>query len=141
MARPTWRWLTTAVIASAFFLAMGTEVSLTRQTILPGRARTAFYCQMGSQLPTSMATAFSIFLGNGDGTFRAAGNFTLFGGGSPIGDGTMLAADFNQDGKIDLLVQFDDCRQRGCSQGATVFAGHGDGTFDTGHPFPMPGFN
>ena len=83
----------------------------------------------------------SIFLGKGDGTFRAAGSFNLLGGARGIADGHMLAADFNQDGKVDLLVQFDDCTQRGCNQGARIFAGHGDGTFDVGHSFPFNDFN
>jgi FG-GAP-like repeat len=83
----------------------------------------------------------AIFLGKGDGTFRSAGNVTLAGGAAGFFDGRIVAADFNQDGKVDLLVQFVDCRQRGCADGVTAFAGHGDGTFDGGHPFPGSGFD
>jgi hypothetical protein len=83
----------------------------------------------------------SIFLGKGNGTFRAGASFTVVGADSGTSDGRMIAADFNHDGKTDLLVEHLDCPGRECFDGFTVFAGHGDGTFDNGHPFPLNTFN
>lgn len=83
----------------------------------------------------------SIFLGRGDGTFRSGASFSVVGANSGTSDGRMIAADFNHDGKADLLVAHLDCPGRECFDDFTVFAGHGDGTFDGGHPFPLNTFD
>ncbi len=54
---------------------------------------------------TNGSTGVSIFLGNGDGAFHAGGSFNVFDSSSGT-VGPLLAADFNQDGKTDLAVQF-----------------------------------
>src|SRR5215471_15348005 len=46
----------------------------------------------------------SIYLGNGNGTFNPAGSFNIQRDTLPVKAGRMVAADFNQDGKIDLFV-------------------------------------
>ena len=62
-----------------------------------------------------------VFLGNGDGTFQAALNSGL--GGVPSG---LAVADFNQDGKLDLVVA-------GTQDNVLeVLHGRGDGTFTAG---------
>ena len=43
--------------------------------------------------------------GNGDGTFRAAVRYVVPPGGSSLGGGYLIAADFNADSKIDLALQ------------------------------------
>jgi hypothetical protein len=53
-----------------------------------------------------------VFLGNGDGTFRAGVTLNLAG--------SMSVGDFNEDGNIDLVTN---------AGGASIFFGNGDGTF------------
>jgi hypothetical protein len=62
------------------------------------------------------ASGVSIFLGNGDGSFRAGGQFAA---GAP--SGTIAAGDFNADGKLDLAVTGTDA--------VWILLGNGDGTF------------
>jgi len=64
----------------------------------------------------------SILLGNGDGTFQAAKN--LSAGKNP---GSIAAADFNGDGKIDLVVLNSD----GGTAHVGILLGIGDGTFQS----------
>ena len=59
----------------------------------------------------------SLFLGNGDGTFQP---HVDFGSASDGNTESIVAADFNGDGKLDLAV--------GDGQ-ASIFLGNGDGTF------------
>jgi hypothetical protein len=69
-----------------------------------------------------------VLLGNGDGTFRPVVNYQLNGGG--FGSTSVVLADMNGDGKLDLVVA------AGCSRGACVgvLLGNGDGTFQTELP-------
>src|SRR5581483_5469475 len=77
------------------------------------------------------AADVSIFLGNGDGTLKAATTFTTITGQRSVGNGLnpgdIMVGDFNRDGKLDIAT---------ISQGApdpqsviTTLLGHGDGTF------------
>src|SRR5437773_2102656 len=63
---------------------------------------------------------FSVLLGNGDGTFRAA---TIFASGSH--PRAVALGDFNADGKLDLVVA------DGMGSAVWVLLGNGDGTFQT----------
>lgn len=61
----------------------------------------------------------SVFLGNGDGTFAAPVNYVF-----DFAPATVLSADFNGDGKADLLI--------GSNQNSfnvSILLGNGDGTF------------
>jgi hypothetical protein len=72
------------------------------------------------------SSSVSVFLGNGDGTFRAAVNYNS--GNTSADD--VSTADVNGDGKLDLLV----AGPFGSSEGnglVTVLLGNGDGTFRT----------
>jgi hypothetical protein len=68
-------------------------------------------------LAFTAANGLNVFLSNGDGTF------TPTAVPSSGGDGTIITADVNKDGKLDLLV--------GVTEGGavTVLLGNGDGTF------------
>jgi hypothetical protein len=65
----------------------------------------------------------SILRGNGDGTFQAPANISLGGGFNPT---ALVAADFNNDGHMDLAVT------SAGSNLVQIFLGNGDGTFRTG---------
>jgi hypothetical protein len=69
--------------------------------------------------------AVYIFLGNGDGTFRAGA--TVPAGNLPFG---MVAYDFNHDGKTDLAVA------NLASNNMSVRLGNGDGTFQPAVNYP-----
>ncbi len=73
-----------------------------------------------------------IFLGHGDGTFSQAS-------GSPVGTGngpaSLVAADFNRDGRMDLAVG-----DSGTSD-VTILMGNGDGTFTPSSDSPITGID
>jgi hypothetical protein len=68
----------------------------------------------------------SILLGNGDGTFKPAVNYAA--GTSPT---SVVAADFNHDGNLDLAVA------NSLSSYVSILLGNGDGTFQAG-PQTLP---
>ena len=78
-------------------------------------------------LATVSDSLVSIFLGRGDGTFNAAGNFLAGGIGLAR---TLAVGDFNQDGKLDLAV--------GNYGSVTILIGVGDGTFSSPTDFTTP---
>ncbi len=73
--------------------------------------------------------SLSILLGNGDGTFTAAGQ-TMATGNQPS---TVVSADFNADGNPDLAVLNSD------SNSVSFFLGNGDGTFTASSLSPQTG--
>jgi hypothetical protein len=71
--------------------------------------------------------AASVLLGNGDGTFQPAVAYNSGGQNAS----SILSADVNGDGKLDLLVG-NNCADNNCSSGSvSVLLGNGDGTFET----------
>jgi sugar lactone lactonase YvrE len=90
----------------------------------------------------SSVSTVTTFLGNGDGSFTVSATSTVFNQGPVGGDfiqGSMVASDFNGDGKLDLAVVGDYVS----SGGVTILLGNGDGTFTVAGPNldPNAGFN
>jgi len=72
----------------------------------------------------------SILLGNGDGTFQSPLNYNA--GVAPV---SIVAADFNHDGNLDLAVA------NSLSTNVNILLGNGDGTFRAGPQNPsLPAF-
>jgi uncharacterized repeat protein (TIGR01451 family) len=67
-------------------------------------------------------SAIGVLLGNGNGAFRAPVNYPL-----PYGAGFAVLADFNNDGKIDLVLS----AGPGSSTGFMMLLGNGDGSFQS----------
>ncbi|MFQ6421331.1 MULTISPECIES: FG-GAP repeat domain-containing protein [unclassified Bacillus (in: firmicutes)] len=65
-------------------------------------------------------------LGNGDGTFQSPSSLPV--GQTPVG---IASADFNGDGKLDLVVANE------FSQNISVLLGNGDGTFQSAVNYPV----
>jgi hypothetical protein len=80
---------------------------------------------IGVPLPQVGAYAAAVFLGKGDGTFQAPVNYSL--NGQPF---ALVAADFNNDGKLDLVT---------VGNGVSLLLGKGDGTFQAAVTTPVPG--
>jgi hypothetical protein len=66
-----------------------------------------------------------VLLGNGDGTFRREASYTV--GSAPT---SLVAADFNHDGNLDLAVA------NSLSDYVSILLGNGDGTFRAGPQSP-----
>jgi hypothetical protein len=69
--------------------------------------------------PVATPSGFSVLLSNGAGSYRTAASYTL-----PSSSGPVLLADFNQDGKLDLIVE-----TTYPSSSFSLYLGNGDGTF------------
>jgi hypothetical protein len=76
-----------------------------------GKADLAVY-SYGSPV-NGINPSWSVYLGNGDGTFQPVANSL------PPGDGSVLVGDFNGDGNLDLVTS------------SSVLLGNGDGTFQS----------
>jgi hypothetical protein len=75
----------------------------------------------------------SVLLGNGDGTFQSAVTYAS-GGQSTL---AVAVADFNGDGKPDLVTA-SECANSNCANGSvSVLLGNGDGTFQQAEPYPI----
>ena len=76
----------------------------------------------------------AIFIGNGDGTFQPQVNYDAGGAGTYDGQPSLVAADFNNDGKLDLLDNYvyttlGSGGVQVTHTALTILFGNGDGTF------------
>jgi len=91
---------------------------------------------VSSVLPSNSSSAsqgsqgLTVFLGNGDGTFRQ-GSTMGFGGTVPNNErpASIFVGDFNNDGKLDALVWVYDNQVGSLHHNLYEFLGNGDGTF------------
>ncbi len=83
---------------------------------------------------TTWATStVAVWLGNGDGTFKAGNSYST--GPNP---NAIAVADFNSDGVQDLAIANFNCGL-GCSGSVTILLGNGDGTFTSAAASPATG--
>ena len=78
----------------------------------------------------------SVLLGKGDGTLGTAISYSS---GAYVAL-SVAVADFNKDGKLDLVVA-NQCQNSGCKNGAVaVLLGNGDGTFESAQSYGSAGY-
>lgn len=76
----------------------------------------------------SSSQSAQVFLGNGDGTFRTGG-VQSFGGAGLGFPAAVYVGDFNNDGKLDLIVFFESNAGWTTNDDVYELVGNGDGTF------------
>jgi hypothetical protein len=93
----------------------------------------------GSQPDGKTKGSVSIFLGNGDGTFRPQVVYSSEGWSAVA----VVAGDFNKDGNLDLAVVNTCGNDSSCDQGpgtVVILLGGGDGTFKASAKYTVGGF-
>ena len=87
---------------------------------------------------SSCAGSVGILLSNGDGSFQAPVSYSTIGADAS----SVTLADVNGDGHLDILVTNQCASASNCSStGVVVLLGNGDGTFQPGVSYGVPGSN
>ncbi len=79
----------------------------------------------------------SIYYGDGFGSFTAPAVTTNYFRSVFYSTGSVATADFNQDGKADIVTSVVTCGQNGCSNFVNVFFGSGKGWFEPPKNYPV----
>ncbi len=79
----------------------------------------------GTLVPLSTGNSVDVLLGNGDGSFQPAVSY-----GTGQGTASLVTADFNGDGKLDLAVANE------TDETVSILLGNGDGTFQPHFDYP-----
>jgi hypothetical protein len=106
-----------------FSLPLGYAVGSTPSAVAEGDFNNDGFVDLA--VTNSKASTVSVLLGNGNGTFNTATNFPT--GAGPL---SVVVQDLNGDGKADLAVGFSGIAT-GATNGISILAGNGDGTFQT----------
>ncbi len=85
-------------------------------------------------IATAGASGVWLFTGKGDGTYNTA----VLAVSLPASSGSLATADFNHDGKLDLVVTMPVGPLGSNGAGFAVLLGNGDGTFQTPSTFNKP---
>ncbi|HEY1256458.1 MAG TPA: FG-GAP-like repeat-containing protein, partial [Terracidiphilus sp.] len=122
----------TFTAGSTTSLALPIEINVSKMIVgdFNGDGKTDLAILNWNQYSTSYITSL---LGNGDGTFEAPKTSTAYNQaiiGGDVVPGSMVTADFNGDGKLDLAIVGDYIN----SGGITILLGNGDGTFTSAGP-------
>ena len=86
--------------------------------------------------PNGSGKLVTLFLGNGDGTFRNTGSVAFADSANDIS--RVFAGDFNRDGKLDVLVYTTGDQYWTTASYVWEFLGNGDGTFQPGQQLFTP---
>ena len=106
-----------------FSLPLGYAVGSTPSAVAEGDFNNDGFLDLA--VTNNKASTVSVLLGNGNGTFNTATNFP-----AGVGPLSVVAQDLNGDGKVDLAVGFSGITV-GATNGISILAGNGDGTFQT----------
>jgi hypothetical protein len=91
------------------------------------------YYANGSSMPSPAEDGITVFLGNGDGTFRRGAELPVH----PVPMGSLAVADINRDGQPDLLATNNQVDPGGANSFVvSSLLGAGDGTFSAGPSIP-----
>ncbi len=106
----------------------GTAISTSTESLVEGGLAAGDFNGDGIldlAVTNPLLNSVSIFIGNGDGTFKAAVDYA-----TGINPATVAISDFNGDGKLDLAVL------DGSSTMVSILTGSGDGTFKSHVEYP-----
>jgi len=120
------------------YVSGGNNTAAVTVSDLSGDGRTDLVLANQCQAPNSCGVgSVSVLMGNGDGTFQSAQNYSSYG----VFAQSVGVDDWNGDEKPDLAV-VNQCQTTGhCSGTVTILLGNGDGTFQTPPSYASGGYD
>lgn len=89
-------------------------------------------------LASAFGNPVSILYGDGFGSFTAPAITSNYFSGALYSNSTIVAGDFNHDGKPDMATSLASCDQNGCLSFIKVFSGSGKGWFQPPKSYTVP---